>query len=783
MIIRLDEQREKMMLILPDLAQNDYKAVLDALSSMPGITDVSWDAYGKNLEIYFNPILLDSKSIDSYLDELGFLKKATGDDGATHQSILRLEGLDCADCAAKLEKRISMLPGVESVNVNYGAAKMQVIHQNPLPEIISAARNMGYHAWSESDPTDEYHSSPFWLNNKYALSTFFSAGFLALAILLQVCEAPLIYVKNAYVLGILTGAYLPARAGIAVLLGARELDMNVLMTLAAFGAMAIGQWQEGAVVVLLFSLGNALQAYTMDKTRKSIRSLMDLSPDHALVRRNGQESLIASRDIMVGDTVIVHPGERIPMDGIIVKGTTSIDQSPITGESAPVDKDTGDRVFAGTLNTYGSIEFLVEKSSSDSTIQKIIHLVEEAQGEKAPSQQLVDRFSRYYTPIVIASAVLVAVIPSLFFHQAFEHWFYQALGMLLVACPCALVISTPVSIVSAIGSAARQGVLIKGGAPLELSGQLSVIVFDKTGTLTLGRPRVTHIHSILPGQEEMVLKIAASVELRSEHPLAKSIVEHSRSQGLDFYPVENFQAISGMGARALIENSEYLIGNPRLLLEQGYEINLVKDRCDLLEEHGNTIILLADSEKILGILAVSDQLRPHAREAVQSLKCLGIEKTVMLTGDNPRVAAVIARHAGVDEFQAGLLPEEKVSAIRALMARFGKAGMVGDGINDAPALAASSLGIAMGVAGTDAALETADITLMADDLSKLSFTVQLGRRTLRTIKQNIAFSLIFKAAILLLVIPGWLTLWLAVFGDMGTSLIVTLNGLRLLKNN
>lgn len=779
MVIHLEKQIDKASFYYSEDNYQNIAGLQKKLSALQGVSDSVWDPLQQRIDILFNPVFIHPVEIQNFLEQNGF----SPDSQATLTSTLRLEGLDCADCAARLEKRIKMLPGVENVRVNYGAARMQVRHQNLLPDIIAATRSMGYDAWSEENLSEKHPPAPFWKTNKYAISAFFSAIFLFIAVILQFSGVQTEYCRIAYIISIITGAYLPARTGFAALVGTRELDMNALMILAVCGAIGIGQWQEGAVVVFLFSLGNAMQAYTMDKTRKSIRSLMELSPDQALVKRNGRELLIPVREILIGDVVCVHPGERIPVDGFVITGSTAVDQSPITGESVPVDKAPGDRVFAGTLNTFGFIEFRSDREPTDTTLQKIIHMVEEAQDQRAPSQQYVDRFSRYYTPSVLTAAVLVAVVPSLLLGQPFQHWFYEALGILLVACPCALVISTPVSIVSAIGSAARHGVLIKGGASLEESAKLSVMVFDKTGTLTSGRPKVVYVHSLIAGHEDEVVRIAASVEYRSQHPLARSIVEYSRKKGLAFGAADNNQAIGSLGAKGRINGIEYLVGNPRLLAEQGYDLNDVADQIFRLEQQGNTIVLLADNTDILGIIAISDELRPNAADAVQSIKKSGIAKIFMMTGDNPQAAEAAAREASIDEFQAGLLPEDKVNAIKSLMAQYGKVAMVGDGVNDAPALAASSLGIAMGVAGSDAALETADITLMADDLSKLAFTIRLGRRTLRVIKQNIAFSILVKTAILMLVIPGQLSLWLAVLGDMGTSLLVTLNGLRLLKND
>lgn len=783
MIVRLDEQVEEMTLGLPPELGEEWTAGLyHTLSTVPGVKDLIFYPDENSVKIIFNPLLTSTREI--YEAARGYepvIEPASAEpDPEPQLTVFRLEGLDCADCAAHLEKRINMLPGVSEVKVNYGAAKMQVKYNGSSERILEAVRGMGYTARPYDAPLREEDFS-FWRSNRYARSMIFSAAFLLAAALMQILGAPSLPTKVVYCIGIIAGSYLPARMGLTVLWNTYELDMNILMTLAAIGAVAIGQYQEGAVVVFLFALGNTLQAYTMDKTRNSIRSLMQLSPDKALVRRNGNELLISTRDIKIDDIVIIRPGERIPVDGQVQSGSSAVDQSAITGESIPVDKNIGDHVFAGTLNTFGALEVKVDRLASDTTLHRIIHMVEEAQAQKAPSQQFVDRFSRYYTPGVIVAAILVATVPTLVLGQSFHKWFYEALGMLLVACPCALVISTPVSIVSAIGNAARNGVLIKGGAHLEESGQLSIVVFDKTGTLTIGQPMVSQVVALAPDQEEEFIRIAAAIESRSEHPLARSIVQYCINRDCEYPAVDNFKALGGLGAKGDVEGQTYYIGNPRLIAGQGYPVNEYLASIKELEDQGYTVVLMASNKCILGWMAISDKLRPHVDEAVASLKKAGIEKTIMLTGDNRAAAAAIARQAHIDEYRAQLLPVDKVREVRKLMQQYKKVAMVGDGVNDTPALAASTVGIAMGVAGSDAALETADITLMADDLSKLAFTIHLGRRTVQIIRQNVAISLLIKAAILLLVIPGWLTLWLAVTGDMGTSLLVTLNGMRLLR--
>ncbi|SHK72812.1 heavy metal translocating P-type ATPase, partial [Desulforamulus aeronauticus] len=524
-----------------------------------------------------------------------------------------------------------------------------------------------------------------------------------------------------------------------------------------------------------------LQAYTMDKTRNSIRALMDLSPKEALVRRAGQELRLPVEELVVGDLIIVKPGERIPMDGEVVVGRTDVNQAPITGESMPVEKTVGQEVYAGTINGQGAIEMKVTKLVEDTTLAKIIQLVEEAQAQKAPSQQFVDVFAKYYTPAVIIAAVLVAVLPWLFFGQPFQPWFERALILLVVSCPCALVISTPVSIVAAIGSAAKRGVLIKGGAYLEEAGALKVIAFDKTGTLTAGKPEV---NSVIPTADvplEQVLEIAATIETRSQHPLAEAILKYARERNIQIPEGTDFQSFTGKGAGLQINGEPYYIGNRRLLAELNIPLGHLQEELTALQDRGQTVMLVSSSKEVLGLIAVADKIRESSRAAVAALHRAGITKLVMLTGDNAGTAKVIAEELGIDDYRAELLPESKLYAIQQLQHQYGKAAMVGDGVNDAPALAAATVGIAMGGAGTDTALETADIALMADDLTKLPYAMHLSRKALGVIKQNIGFSLVVKGVFLVATFLGMANLWMAVFADTGAALLVIANGMRLMK--
>jgi Cd2+/Zn2+-exporting ATPase len=566
-----------------------------------------------------------------------------------------------------------------------------------------------------------------------------------------------------------------ARAG-ALSLRAFTMDTNLLMTIAAIGAVAIGEWGEAAGVMFLYSLGSALEAYTVDRTRNSIRSLMELSPREASVVSHGHEHRVPVEEVKVGDTVLVRPGEKIPLDGVVSGGSSSVDESAVTGESVPREKTAGSTVYAGTINQRGSLDIRVTRLVGDDTLSRIIHLVEEAQAQKAPSQQFSERFGRIYTPVVVGAAFVIAMI-SFIFHIPWL--FRQALVLLVVSCPCALVISTPVAIVSAIGNAAKNGVLLKGGTHLEELGRVSVVAFDKTGTLTTGRLEVTDVIS-LDGSRTDVLRMAASVESRSEHPLAEAILRLAAEEKIDLYDLSYFEAMPGLGARGIIDSQVCHIGNQRMLDRLGASVPDA-ETVSRLRSEGKTLMFVVREGAVIGIVAAEDVVRDTSRDAVAALRQVGVERTVMLTSDNTVTALSVAGRLGIDSVEAELLPEEKVDRIRDLVARYGKVAMVGDGINDAPALASASVGIAMGGEGAHAALETADVALMADDLSMLPYGIRLSKATLRIIKQNIAFSIIVVLGLVGLTLGGKLNLTGGIIGHEGSALLVIANGMRLLR--
>lgn len=671
------------------------------------------------------------------------------------------------------------LDGVFDAKVNFAASKITVVGEVTIEELEKAGAFENLKVRPENE-TNIIHV-PFW-KQKENYKVYLSAVLLIISWLLSKYYGSEHLIPTlGYALSMIVGGYTLFFQGLKNLT-TFTFDMKTLMTIAVIGAAIIGEWGEGATVVILFAISEALERYSMDKARKSIESLMDIAPKEALIRRHNKEMIVPVEDIQVGDTLIVKPGEKLAMDGIVTKGMSTINQAPITGESIPTAKTIGDEVYAGTLNEDGLLEVRVTKNVKDTTLAKIIHLVEEAQAERAPSQQFVDKFAKYYTPIIIVLAMLIATVPPLVFGASWEVWVYQGLAVLVVGCPCALVVSTPVAVVTAIGNAAKNGVLIKGGIYLEEAGSLHAIAFDKTGTLTKGVPTVTNIITLV-GEESEVFKKVAALEKGSQHPLASAIVRKAEKVGwnMDELVVTEFQSITGKGLKGKINGNLYYVGSPTLFEQiQGELDRDVQEQISQLQQEGKTVIGFGTDEKLLMLIGVADEVRESSRSVIEKLNELGVE-TAMLTGDNEGTAKVIGKQIGVTKIQANLLPEDKLHFINELRNKHKKVAMVGDGINDAPALAASTVGIAMGGAGTDTALETADIALMSDDLTKLPYTISLSKKALAIIKQNITFSLGMKVFALLLVIPGWLTLWIAIFADMGATLLVTLNSLRLLK--
>ena len=694
----------------------------------------------------------------------------------TERTVVRVEGMDCASCALTVEKRVSALPGMRRAVVNFAAGRLDAEHDSELSleKIEAAVRDAGYGV--ERD--EEAESTPFWRTPR-TLLTIASALLFLVGLALSLAGAAETARAAFYATAIVVGGFHIFRAALAGL-RARHLDMNVLMGAATIGAVGIGQWAEAASVVVLFSAGNALQVYAVDRTRGAVRALARLAPDEVLVRREGSEVILPVEEVTVGEMVVVRPGERLAVDGEVVEGASAVNEAPVTGESVPVEKCVGDVVYSGSLNGPGGMLVRAAKRAGDSTLQRISRLVEEAQAGKAPSEQFVDRFSRVYTPVVVAVAFVLAAVPPLL-GAPFVEWFYRALAMLIIACPCALVISTPVTVVSGIGAASRRGILVKGGAALEAAGRLKALAFDKTGTLTEGRPIVSRVVTLNGEDDDTALRLAGALERRSEHPLAHAILAAAEARNLDdLPPVTRFRSIPGRGAEGEVEGVRLSVGSPRLFLEKGIPLDGAEAALAEIERTGETPVLLGGGGGVLAVFGLADAVRPDARKALETLRDAGVRDLVMLTGDTEAPARRIAGELGI-ECRAGLLPEGKVEAVRDLVQKHGSAGMVGDGVNDAPAMAASSVGFAMGAAGTDVALETADVALMQDDLQKLAGAVKLSRAAGRIIRQNVFVSIAIKGLFVLMAPFGLVALWLAVLADMGTSIAVTLNGLRLFR--
>src|ERR671917_432410 len=624
--------------------------------------------------------------------------------GDLERTVVHVEGMDCASCAATVEKRVSALPGVSRATVNFAAGRLDAEH-NPglsLEELEGAVRAAGY----EVARTEEAERTNLWRTPRALLTAASALLFLA-GLALSVAGAPQVpqvALVGTYLAAIVVGGVPIFRAAVAGL-RARHLDMNVLMSAATVGAVGIGEWAEAASVVVLFAAGNALQVYAIDRTRGAVRELVRLAPDEVLVRRGSAEVVVPAGDVGVGETVIFRPGERLAVDGEVAEGSSAVDEAPVTGESVPVEKGRGDAVYSGSLNGQGGLLVRATKRAGDSTLQRIARLVEEAQAKKAPAEQFVDRFSRVYTPLVVAVAVALAVVPPLL-GAGFGEWFYRALALLIIACPCALVISTPVTVVSGIGAASRRGILVKSGAALEAAGRLKALAFDKTGTLTEGRPVVSRTVALGGRDEAEVLALAAALERRSEHPLAHAIL--TAADGFEMSPVSGFRSVAGRGAEGEVDGKRYLIGSPRLFAERGISLDGANAALRAVERAGETPVVLGDNGGPLAAFGLADSLRPDAKATIEALRRAGVEELVMLTGDAEAPARRVAEELGVG-YRTRLLPEQKIAAVRELVAEYGDAGMVGDGVNDAPALAASSVGFAMGAAGPGAGLESARV--------------------------------------------------------------------------
>ncbi len=699
---------------------------------------------------------------------------------------LAVSGMDCSEEIATLESVLKPLPGVQGVSVNLVAGRVTVAHDAGVSAegLIAAIAPTGMSARLPGAAPDEHAGEA---NRTRTLLVGASGLLTGLGLVLHWTKAapePVLIAINAA--AIVAGGWFIFPKAIAA---ARRFapDMNLLMLVAVAGAAVIGEWSEGAAVTFLFGVSELLEAFSVQRARRAIESLLALAPETALVKRGGQFVEVPVADVKLEEIVAVKSGSRVPLDGEVTSGAAAVNQAPITGESMPVEKKVGDGVFAGTINGEGSLEVRVTKASGDTMLAKIVRLVGEAQAQKAPAQRFVDVFARYYTPAVMAVALLVLLVPPLLFGGVWSVWFYRALVLLVIACPCALVISTPISIVSGLTAMARRGVLIKGGAHLESIGKLRALAVDKTGTITEGKPRVTKVVIMKSKDESEIVRIAAAIDTHSEHPLAQAVVAYANEKKIPFPRSENYRAQNGRGAEATIDGHEYFVGNHRFTHELAVCSPEIEKQLAEIEADAQSVVIVGHKPhggckgEVLGILAVGDAMRANAPEAIAALHRAGIVKIVMLSGDNQRTASAIAKNAGIDEAHGDLLPDQKIERVKALLATERYVGMIGDGVNDAPAMAAASVGIAMGGAGTDTAIETADMALMQDDLSKVAEAIALGRRTVGIIQFNIAFALALKAVFLVLALLGYTSLWLAILADTGATLLVIANALRLLR--
>jgi len=699
-----------------------------------------------------------------------------------------IKNMDCPAEEALIRKRLASVGGVAGLDFNLLQRILTVSHNlNSSETIESALKSIGMKAVLDKDallaedPKNKQPAKTHWWSLGVAGVT------AALAELIELFPHQLFQFSNKWIVislvfsSILSGSLTTYKKGWIALRNG-NLNMNALMSIAVTGAMAIGSLPEAAMVMFLFSIAEVIEAKSLDRARNAISGLLDLTPEIATVLQpDGTWLSVPVKTIQLGAIIQVRPGERIALDGVVISGNSTVNQAPITGESLPVDKTLGDTVFAGTINQSGSFQFKVTAESTGSTLARIIHAVESAQGSRAPTQRFVDQFAKIYTPGIFLIALLAAVLPPLAFGYPWHDWVYKALVMLVIACPCALVISTPVTIVSGLAAAARKGILIKGGAFLEAGRHMKVLALDKTGTITHGKPKQTDF-IIVDSEEAKIHQFAASLASRSDHPVSLAIAQNAVEKNISLIAVENFEAIFGRGVRGTLDGNIYHLGNHRLIEELGLCSPEIEAQLLPLEQQGKTVVMLANASKVIAIFAVADTVRDASKLAIQDLHYLGI-RTMMLTGDNAYTAEAIGEEVGVDEIKGNLLPEDKLKIVDELLVQNpqAKVGMVGDGVNDAPALARASIGFAMGVAGTDTAIEAADVALMDDDLRKVPTFVRLSQSTANILFQNIVLALGIKAIFLVLTFTGQATMWMAVFADMGASLLVVANGLRLLK--
>ncbi|ORJ48491.1 copper-translocating P-type ATPase [Kluyvera intermedia] len=749
------------------------------LAGLAGVAGLEFNLMQRTLAVRHE--LPSLSPVEQALKAIGMQAVRMDQASAEQTTKLSIAKMDCPTEETLIRNKLGTVAGVADLDFNLMQRTLSVRHANQvLPDVLVALQALGFEALvvdtaEVASPSAAPVTTPpnwwplgislvtasaaeavYWLHN----GNHWSVVVLALV-------------------AVFTGGLSTYKKG-WIALKNRNLNMNALMSIAVTGAMLIGHWPEAAMVMVLFALAEVIEAKSLDRARNAIRGLLDLTPEQATVQQaDGTWREVGAKQITIGARVRVKPGERIALDGEVLEGRSAVNQAPITGESLPVEKSPGDSVFAGTINESGSFEYRVTALANNSTLARIIHAVEAAQGSRAPTQRFVDQFARWYTPVVFGVAIAVALLPPLFMGAAWLDWIYRALVLLVVACPCALVISTPVSIVSGLAAAARHGILIKGGVYLEEGRKLRWLALDKTGTITHGKPAQTDFVTWGNALASDSRSIAASLAARSDHPVSKAVAQAAQTDGVALLDVAEFNALPGRGVQGQINGATYHLGNHRMLEELGQCTPELEQRIAALETAGKTVVMLVGAKGVHGLFAVADTIKDSSKRAIAELHALGIN-TVMLTGDNPHTAQAIAAQAGIDRAQGNQLPDDKLREVEQL-SRNGKVGMVGDGINDAPALARADIGFAMGAAGTDTAIETADVALMDDDLRKIPTFVRLSRATAQVLMQNIVLALGIKAVFLVLTFTGHATMWMAVFADMGASLLVVGNGLRLLR--
>ena len=749
------------------------------LAGLAGVAGLEFNLMQRTLAVRHE--LPSLSPVEQALKAIGMQAVRMDQASAEQTTKLSIAKMDCPTEETLIRNKLGTVAGVADLDFNLMQRTLSVRHANQvLPDVLVALQALGFEA--QVVDTAEV-ASP----SAAPVTTPTNWWPLGISLVTASAAEAVYWLHNGNhwsvvvlaLVAVFTGGLSTYKKG-WIALKNRNLNMNALMSIAVTGAMLIGHWPEAAMVMVLFALAEVIEAKSLDRARNAIRGLLDLTPEQATVQQaDGTWREVGAKQIAIGSRVRVKPGERIALDGEVLEGRSAVNQAPITGESLPVEKSPGDSVFAGTINESGSFEYRVTALANNSTLARIIHAVEAAQGSRAPTQRFVDQFARWYTPVVFGVAIAVALLPPLFMGAAWLDWIYRALVLLVVACPCALVISTPVSIVSGLAAAARHGILIKGGVYLEEGRKLRWLALDKTGTITHGKPAQTDFVTWGNALASDSRSIAASLAARSDHPVSKAVAQAAQTDGVALLDVAEFNALPGRGVQGQINGATYHLGNHRMLEELGQCTPELEQRIAALETAGKTVVMLVGAKAVHALFAVADTIKDSSRTAIAELHALGIN-TMMLTGDNPHTAQAIAAQAGIDRAQGNLLPDDKLREVEQL-ARSGKVGMVGDGINDAPALARADIGFAMGAAGTDTAIETADVALMDDNLRKIPTFVRLSRATAQVLMQNIVLALGIKAVFLVLTFTGQATMWMAVFADMGASLLVVGNGLRLLR--